>query len=242
MLEEHMYQEAPEAGRAFAGRKYYGMRLRAGLVFLFLCASLAFAQASPSASKPRLTLDEFFNSVDLTSVRLSPDGHMVAISTERADWDAERFRRDLWLWRDSDKRLIPLTQSGHDWSPEWSPDGNWIAFLSDRRVNSESPDSSDDSADETHLYVIPVGGGEAFPVTRGEEGVHTFAWAPDSKTLYFATRTPWSSKQKDDFKSAWKDTIRYREQERGDVISRITVADALARRAVKGGQESRVGA
>ena len=209
---------------------------------LLFCAIAACAQAAPSSAKPRLTLDEFLNSVDITSVKLSPDGHMVAIGTERADWEAERFRKDLWLWRDSDNALIPLTQSGHDWSPEWSPDGKWIAFLSDRKVDSDSPDSNDDSADETHLYVIPVGGGEAFPVTRGEEGVHTFDWAPDSKTLYFATRTPWSSKQKDDYKSDWKDTVRYREQERGDVISRITVADALARRAAKGADEPKHGA
>ena len=56
--------------------------------------------------------------MDFGKVALSPDGHMVAIATERADWDAERFREDLWLWRDSDGVLIPLTQSGHDSDPE----------------------------------------------------------------------------------------------------------------------------
>jgi dipeptidyl aminopeptidase/acylaminoacyl peptidase len=214
------------------------------LVFLLACATLMWPQALTAGNKPPLTLDEFFNSVDISSIRLSPDGHMIVIGTERADWDAQRFRKDLWLWRDSDNTLIPLTQSGHDWSPDWSPDGKWIAFLSDRRVEVESADKSsdDDSEEETHLYVIPVGGGEAFPVTRGEEGVHTFDWAPDSKSLYFATRVPWSSKQKEENTEEWKDTIRYRERERGDVISRITLADALARRAVKGGAEAKQGA
>lgn len=241
-----MDQEASQPQRAAAEWKFY--RLFIGepylcwtLILLVMCASAACAQASPSANKPRLTLDEFFSSVDIASVQLSPDGHMVAIGTERADWSAEQFRKDLWLWRDSDNTLIPLTQSGHDWSPLWSPDGKWIAFLSDRKVEGSDKSDNADSADETHLYVIPVGGGEAFPVTRGEEGVHTFDWAPDSKTLYFATRIPWSRKQKDDYESDWKDTVRYREQERGDVISRITVADALARRASKGGEEAKRG-
>jgi len=165
-----------------------------------------------SSSRPRLTLDEFFNAVDVSHVALSPDGHMVVIATTRADWDAQRFREDLWLWRDSDGSVTPLTQSGHDSEPQWSPDGKWIAFLSDRSLgDDESASSKDDSSDSedkngvTHLYLIPVNGGEAFPVTRGEEDVHTFAWEPHSKRLYFATRTPWSKRQKDEYKEQWKD-------------------------------------
>src|SRR3974390_221883 len=58
------------------------------------------ALAVASDTKPLLTLDEFFNAVDFTRVQLSPDGHMVVIATSRADWKAQRFREDLWLWRD----------------------------------------------------------------------------------------------------------------------------------------------
>ena len=82
-------------------------------------------------------------------------------------------------------------------------------------------------------------GGEAFPVTRGAEDVHAFAWSPDSKTLYFSTRVPWTSKQKDEYKEQWKDVVRYREQERGDVISRIEVAEALKRQIELGTQETK---
>jgi dipeptidyl aminopeptidase/acylaminoacyl peptidase len=197
------------------------------------------AQAS-SGTKPRLTLDEFFSAVDFSHVALSPDGHMVVIATSRADWENERFREDLWLWRDSDSLLIPLTQSGHDSDPEWSPDGKWIAFLSDRSGEGDSPDDSDtDKKGVVHLFLIPVNGGEAFPVTRGAEDVHSFGWSPDSKNLYFATRAPWTQKQRDEYKEQWKDVVRYREQERGDVVSRIAVTEALKRQIETSAQENR---
>ena len=213
--------------------------LAASSMLLIAAATTAFAAGS-STDKPRLTLDEFFNAVDFSRVELSADGHMVVIATSRADWKTQRFRDDLWLWRDSDGQLIPLTQSGHDSDPRWSPDGRWIAFLSDRDTQSDDPDDDHEGKKgATHLYLIPVYGGEAFPVTRGAEDVHTFAWSPDSKTLYFSTRVPWTSKQKDEYKDHWKDVVRYREQERGDVISRIEVADALRRQIELGTQETK---
>ena len=210
------------------------------LSLLLIVGTPAALASGSSSSKPRLTLDEFFSAVDFSRVQLSPDGHMVVIATSRADWNAERFREDLWLWRDSDGVMVPLTQSGHDSDPNWSPDGKWIAFLSDRSLQSDDSDDSDhEEKGTTHLYLIPVNGGEALPVTRGSEDVHSFAWSPDSKTLYFATRTPRTSKQKDENKEQWKDTVRYREQERGDVVSRIEIAEALRRQTELGTHDTK---
>ena len=171
-------------------------------VLLFLL-SLTPAHA---ADKPKLTLDEFFNSVDFRAVKLSPDGTSVVIGTERADWEQSIYRHDLWLYRDDGHpggTLTQLTQSGHDGDPQWSPDGRWIAFLSDRKVSSTKEDSGDASSKNEEvgqLYLISASGGEAFPVTEGDEEVHAFAWSPDARTLYFATRTPWSKVQKDAYK------------------------------------------
>src|SRR5581483_358313 len=187
-----------------------------------------------NAQKPKLTLDDFFNAVGFDSVEISPDGHAVVIGTERADWDHDRFRKDLWLYRDGVNGLTQLTQSGHDSDPQWSPDGQWIAFLSERKVPKADGESDKDAEEVAQLYIIPVSGGEAFPVTQGEEEVHAFSWAPDSRTLYFATRVPWTKAQKDAYKKDWKDVKQYRDAERGDMIFSTTVADAIARRDAAG--------
>ena len=62
---------------------------------IFTHSTLAHAQTA----KPKLTLDEFFNSVSFPSVKVSPDGNSVVIETERADWEQQIFRKELWLYR-----------------------------------------------------------------------------------------------------------------------------------------------
>jgi dipeptidyl aminopeptidase/acylaminoacyl peptidase len=196
---------------------------RVGFVVLFL-VSLGWSQA-----KPRLTLDEFFNYVGIHGVKISPDGNSVVVGTTRADWANDKFRHDLWLVRTGSAPIL-LTSAGEDSDAEWSPDGNWIAFLSDRPIPWTKPAGEDDKPKSvTHLYVISVSGGEALPVTRGEESVNSFVWSRDSKSLYFSTREPWTKAKRDAYKKEWKDVLQYREHDRGDVIARIGLTDAIAR-------------
>jgi dipeptidyl aminopeptidase/acylaminoacyl peptidase len=208
------------------------------LAALAVAASAAFSTgrgATPQETKPPLTLDEFFNAVAIEDVELSPDGHAVVIATRRPDWDHNRFRSDLWLYRDEGGgSLLQLTQPGYESKPAWSPDGRWIAFLADRpAAEVEAPKDSGDGANPaenqrtTQLFVIAPSGGEAIQVTHGDEEVHAFAWSADSQALYLATRTPWSKQQRETYEREWKNVIRYREQERGDVISRIELAEVV---------------
>ena len=75
-------------------------------------------------------------------------------------------------------------------------------------------------------------------MTSSSEEVHAFAWAADSKALYFATRQPRSKEQTDDHKKEWKDVIQYRGYERGDAIFRMALDEALARHAAAGSKEA----
>jgi dipeptidyl aminopeptidase/acylaminoacyl peptidase len=215
------------------------MKISKIILFLItlLTSTLVFAD-----TKPKITLDDFFNSVDFRSVGISPDGNSVVIETERADWDQKIFRTDLWLYRDDSKSLIQLTQSGHDTDPQWSPDSRWVAFLSERKPASEkdsdsddkgrsSRKSKDDKGETAQLYVISPTGGEAIALTTGEEEVHTYSWSADSHTIYFATRQPWTKSQKDDYKRQWKDVEQYRTAERGDSLFALDLPAALARHA-----------
>ena len=59
-----------------------------------------------------------------------------------------------------------------DAEPQPSPDGKWIAFLSDQ----------DGWA---HLYVMPAAGGDPVQITHGHAEVDRLAWSPDSTRIAF---------------------------------------------------------
>lgn len=197
--------------------------------FAILCTAIgAGCLFAADDQKPPLTLDAFFNTVSYGTVRISPDGSAVAFTTERPDWDANRFRSDIWLYRTSDKTLVQLTRSGKDFGPKWSPDGRWIAFLSDRSEGTPPGTDPDKEKSVPEVYAISAGGGEAFPVTTSTEEAHDFDWSADSKRIFYATREPWPKEREDTYKKEWKDVIRFREQERSDRIYSIDVAATIA--------------
>ena len=216
--------------------------MRPRTLCLALCTSLCIvAPLSPAQTpKPAITLDEYLNSTSISEAHLSPDGTAAVIATETPDWKASNFRHDLWLWS-APTGLRPLTHSGSEENAQWSPDGKWIAFVSDRALSGEPADgaSSSDAAKSDRLWLIPVSGGEALPLYREKLDVHAFAWSPDSASIYYSVTAPLTHEQEDAQKADWKDVIRYREQHRGDLLLKQAVAPALALAlAVKGPEKA----
>ncbi len=221
--------------------------MRRSILLVSLVSAIAASILTQAqTTRPKLTLHEFFDSVSFDAVKISPDGSSVVIGIEKADWDQQINRKELWLYRiaASGGSLVQLTHAGRDGSPQWSPDGRWIAFLSERKVAAAQAadegegdgNARDKDKDKSvaQLFLISPSGGEAFALTSRDEEVHAFAWSGDSKAIVFATREPWSRQQNDDHKQDWKDVIRFRGDERGDVIFQLNLEEALARHAVLG--------
>jgi TolB protein len=71
-----------------------------------------------------------------------------------------------------------LTASpGHDWGPVWSPDGQRIAFASDRTGNFE-------------VYVMDADGGNVQQLTENPGEDFEPVWSPDGERLAFGSRRP----------------------------------------------------
>jgi len=195
---------------------------------LVASASLASVSSLAQAQKPTISLDEYLNTTAITGTSLAPDASAAVIATETPDWKANVYRHDLWLWTEHDG-LKPLTHSGSDERPQWSPDGKWIAFASDRSVSGSTDTGDSDSDKPSRVWLISSSGGEALPLYKEKFDVHAFAWAPDGSAIYISAKAPLTREQEDMQSDTWKDVVRWREQYRGDLLLKIDIAPALAR-------------
>lgn len=83
----------------------------------------------------------------------------------------------VWLVDIASKESIQLTDlDANDSSPEWSPDGRQIAFLSDRR------DERHQNTAQT-LHIIPANGGEVRTVAPEDSMFRSFSWSPDGTQI-----------------------------------------------------------
>lgn len=200
---------------------------RAFLAFsLCLVPAVAIAQTIKSA----ITLDEYLNTTDISSARLSPDGMSAVVATDEPDWKNSVYRHDLWIWN-GQSGLHPLTHTAGENEPRWSPDGRWIAFLSDRSLPgddaSPDPEPASDGTKPKRVWIISAAGGEALPLYSEKLDVHAFAWSADSSAVYFSVQQPLDHDEAEARASEWQDVVRWREQDRGDVLMHGPIAAAI---------------
>jgi dipeptidyl aminopeptidase/acylaminoacyl peptidase len=108
--------------------------------------------------------------------KVSPDGKRIVYTVNEAVMTADKseFVTQIWMGDIAAKQNVQLTfGEKSSTNPKWSPDGNWIAFTSNRKDN------------KNNLYVLNLNGGEAEPLTDVKSGVTNFAWAPDGRSIAF---------------------------------------------------------
>ena len=131
-------------------------------------------------------------------VALSPDGSRVAFTVSAIDAAADDYRTRVWAGRigEEPRELTPGPKK--DSAPRFSPDGKWLAFLSDRE--REKP----------QLYVMPAAGGDARRLTDLPLGAMPASWSPDSTRLLFAARVPNAPLPAEaEAKKRWEQRVRH---------------------------------
>jgi len=117
----------------------------------------------------------------VSDVQVSPDGKKVACVVRESilESDKSEYRTQIWISSSDGRQSRQATfaeQSSN--RPRWSPDGQWLAFLSKR-------------ADKyANVWLLPTGGGEAWRLTDSKSDVAQLSWSPDGKWIAFVAPEP----------------------------------------------------
>src|SRR6266550_7518202 len=205
-------------------------------LWTLLCVGTVLAQ-NPATSSPintgrethPIAPEDVLSIREVRELQISPDGKQVAFKVrEPSDPNLPREPRASNIWivptdgSEPPHPLIPNLKNAT--SPHWSPDGRWLAFLSDRGESGVN-----DPEATIQLYLLPGDGGKAERLTAVPGGVENYAWSPDSKMIAFIVREQPTVKEQEK-QSAGYDAI---EVDRNFKYSKLWIANLSDRKAVQ---------
>jgi dipeptidyl aminopeptidase/acylaminoacyl peptidase len=146
--------------------------------FILAAASPAVVEA---IERRPLTLDDLGALRAVSEPRISPDGAWVVYTVGLSDFKEDKQISNLWMTRwDGSQTLRLTTTKESEHHPGWSPDGQYLSFLSGRGVEGGV----------NQLWLMNRLGGEAERITDFKGAVTDYAWSPDSRRLVLVVEDP----------------------------------------------------
>ncbi|HXL36891.1 MAG TPA: S9 family peptidase [Ktedonobacteraceae bacterium] len=195
-----------------------------------------------------ITIEDLYQFKQVSRPRISPDGQRVAFVITTIDERKQEYHSSIWIVSTDGgeaKRFTGGASNAH--SPNWSPDGKWLAFVTDREgepVGKVQAEQKKPKKAQSQIWLIPTDGGEARQLTFMQHGASNPVWSPDSKQIVFTAQVGPADEETEDGKPLPKarviDRLWYRldgvgfNYERRNHLFLIDVADGEARQLTEG--------
>jgi len=135
------------------------------------------AAAQADSSEGVLTPEQTLQRWQLGDLQISPGGRRIAF-VATAPVQGTKRSRHVWVLDVVTRKVRQFTSSDKaEWAPRWSPDGNALAFLSDR-------------SDTTQIYLLWLEGGEGQALTESKSDIQSYAWSPNGRQLAYLAAEP----------------------------------------------------
>lgn len=171
-------------------RKIFGKLRVATILLSAICAITGLMRAQEAPKTPAKIepwkAEDFIYSEAGGQFRISPDNKWAVWVKSAGDKDKDSRVSNLVLSSLTESREIQLTRgSDSNSQPKWSPDGEWIVFLSTRARPQGKPDNS-----KLQIWLINTHGGEPWPLTELERSPKEIEWLDKNTIIYSAQEEP----------------------------------------------------
>ncbi|GCE28683.1 putative peptidase YuxL [Dictyobacter alpinus] len=123
---------------------------------------------------PPMEIEDLLSLKVASDPQISPDGRLITYVLLECDDEEDATRSAIWLVESAGGKLAAPRKlsSGayNDTMPRWSPDGQSLAFLSNRSGVAQ-------------IYLLTLNGGEAEQVSNLKQGVSEYSWHPNGQIL-----------------------------------------------------------
>ncbi len=124
--------------------------------------------------------EDLFNLREVSQIAISPDGENIAytVSVPRDPFNEEDGSSYKWLYVYKNKKSYPyITGEVSISSIKFSPDGNFISYLSKRNDDKQKS-----------LYKIPIDGGESQKIIEFTTEISEYEWSPSGNQIAFIAK------------------------------------------------------
>ena len=140
------------------------------LFVVVICSAL-----STSADEKRaMTVDDMLDMVRIDDVVMTPDGSKVFYTERRLNWETNKYEKTLFMIPSEGGEAVPFVATDEGENFRVSPDGRYLSML--REVD-----------DLPQIFLMSLGGGEAWQLTHHRGEIADHKWAGDSRSIVFVS-------------------------------------------------------